>query len=158
MSGCPLLAAAARIHSEGRFISSPADPQVKLVVAALDVPVVADFIGQACHPDSDRGHSNNEPKHQRSPPKFGGDDNPDPKGDYAGRDQICGEPFHARLQAEREPFRSISLANFSRTIPDGARHTGVILYQIKGIGPIGLGLSLSSMASALWVPQSRLRL
>jgi hypothetical protein len=81
---------------------------------ALYLPVVVDFIDEACHPDSDRSHARNEPKHQRSPPKFGGGDNPDTKGYYAGRDQICGEPSHARVQAEREPFRSIALANFSR--------------------------------------------
>lgn len=108
MSGCPLLAAATRIHSDRRFISSLADPQVKLQARRLDLPVVVDFIDEACHPDSNRGHANNAPKHQRSPPKFGGGDNPDTKGDYAGRDQICGESFHDRVQAEREPFRSIS--------------------------------------------------
>jgi hypothetical protein len=35
-----------------------------------------------------------------------------PKAIMPARDQICGEPFHARVQAEREPFRSVSWLTF----------------------------------------------
>jgi hypothetical protein len=59
-------------------------------------PLVVDLIGEACRPDRDRRHANNEPKHQRYPPEFGGGDNPDSKGEYANRDQIRGELFHAQ--------------------------------------------------------------
>jgi hypothetical protein len=60
------------------------------------VPVVLDFVGEACYSDSDRGHGNKKPEHDGSPPEFGVRDNPDAEGDYADRDQICGETFHAR--------------------------------------------------------------
>jgi hypothetical protein len=63
--------------------------------AASDVPIVVDFIDKACRPHSDRSHAPNEPNRQRSS-EFGGGDDPDTERDYAGRDQICGEPFHAR--------------------------------------------------------------
>jgi hypothetical protein len=77
-----------------------------------------DFLGKACDPDRDWRHANSEPKHQRSPPECGGSDNPDPKGDHASRDQICGEPFHARhlkpsgdLSFHRQP-RSLGLGPY----------------------------------------------
>jgi hypothetical protein len=57
-------------------------------------PRAVDFIDEACRSDRDRGHANNEPKHQRTPPEFGVGDNPDSKGEYACRDQICSELFH----------------------------------------------------------------
>jgi hypothetical protein len=57
--------------------------------APLNVTVVVDFVGEASYSDSDRGHGNNEPKHERSPPKFGIRNNRDTEGDYADRDQIC---------------------------------------------------------------------
>jgi hypothetical protein len=63
---------------------------------ALDVPVVVDFVGKACHPDSDRGHTNNVPSQHRPPQEFRAGNNPTAKADYAGRDQICDQSFHTR--------------------------------------------------------------
>jgi hypothetical protein len=71
-------------------------------------PLVVDLIGEACRPDCDRDHANNEPKHQRSPPEFGGGDNPDSKGEYANGDQICGELLHAQHSSLAANFRSSS--------------------------------------------------
>jgi hypothetical protein len=58
-------------------------------VIKLNLPVVVDLVNEACYSDSDRGHGNNEPKHNGSPPEFGIRDNRDTEGDYADRDQIC---------------------------------------------------------------------
>jgi len=65
------------------------------IITFGNFPLVVDFIGKACRPDCDRGRANNEPKQQGSPSEFSVGDNPDSKGEYACRDQICGELFHA---------------------------------------------------------------
>jgi hypothetical protein len=57
--------------------------------------LVVDLIEEACRPDRNRGRANTEPKYQSSPPEFGVGDNPNSKGEFASRDQICGELFHA---------------------------------------------------------------
>jgi hypothetical protein len=47
-----------------------------------------DLVSEASYSDSDRGHGNNEPKHDGSPPEFGIRDNRDTEGDYADRSNM----------------------------------------------------------------------